>query len=158
MLPASIQDMSSLVHFAQPPHNNPDSVLNALTALASAHDDRSCRAAYNEMLYAVGNSHAGTYYPVVLGLLPFWKSLVSSGNVWTQHCVLEVLIDLCGSFTPEPGYECFNAQSVTSLLLSEVHEWLSLVSDIAKNAGISQPSAATLLDTLQNCKKAGYTR
>jgi len=53
----------------------------------------------------VGNNHAGTYYPVLLVVMPFLEEIIHSGEPSQQRIVLSVLDDLFASFHPEPGYE-----------------------------------------------------
>ncbi len=57
------------------------------------------------MLYAVGNNHAGTYFPVVLAVVPFLGEILREGGATARLWALDVLIDLIGSFEPEPGFE-----------------------------------------------------
>lgn len=94
--------------FAQPEWNGPNSVVLALTSAASASDAESCTTAYNKVLYALGNNHAGTYYPVILAALPVFDSLVRLDLPWPQRGALCLLDDLFTSFSPEPGYEVAN--------------------------------------------------
>jgi hypothetical protein len=62
-------------------------------------------AAYNKLLYAVGNNHAGTYYPVALVLVCDLARLLTAEQTWPRVSALEVLLDLCASFEPQPGFE-----------------------------------------------------
>lgn len=66
--------------FPQPDSNDRSSVVNALAALRNAHDQPSARHAYDGILYAVGNNHAGTFYPVVLAILPEIEQILKDGN------------------------------------------------------------------------------
>jgi len=91
---------------AQPSWNSRDEVCHAIRGLALATGE-SGDAAYSRMLYALGNNHAGTYFPVVLAVIPFLGEILRE-----RHCAstarartLDVLIDLVASFEPEPGFE-----------------------------------------------------
>ncbi len=89
---------------AQPPSNAKDEVTNALRALSAASPETSDEA-YSRMLYALGNNHAGTYYPVALAAVPFLGAILREGCPTARLRTLDVLIDLVGSFAPEPGFE-----------------------------------------------------
>src|ERR1035437_4067647 len=99
----------NLASFPQPEWNNATSLERAFQRVAMVSTKPESSDAYNEVLYAVGNNHAGTYYPVVLAAAPLIEQILREGTEWSQHTVLEALIDLCGSFQPEPGYELFQA-------------------------------------------------
>jgi hypothetical protein len=91
--------------FAQPDWNIPDEVPRSLRALAASDSRQTADAAYHRLLYSVGNNHAGTYYPVIVPVLPFLGQILTEGNDWARLATLDVLIDLLISFEPEAGYE-----------------------------------------------------
>ncbi|MDC3954048.1 hypothetical protein [Polyangium jinanense] len=91
--------------FAQPEWNDPNEVPSALRALSSCTSEEEALRAYHKFLYAVGNNHSGSYYPVVLPALPFLARILESDNEIARRTTLDVLIDLLGSFGPEPGFE-----------------------------------------------------
>lgn len=86
--------------YAQPEWNTSTSMAEALERL-----HQSDTAAYDSVLYAVGNNHAGTYYPVLLAATPFLEHFVRDGNDEQQRIALCILDDLFASFHPEPGHE-----------------------------------------------------
>jgi len=103
MQPSNMLDRIKSVEWwshAQPEWNKPTSVADALAKVV-----RSENGAYDSLLYAVGNNHAGTYYPVLLVVMPFLEELIHSGEPSQQRIALSVLDDLFASFHPEPGYE-----------------------------------------------------
>jgi hypothetical protein len=65
---------------AQPTWNRPGSAEGALRRLAFAASEKEAMDAYHDFLYAVGNDHAGTYYPIVLATLPFLGEILQSGR------------------------------------------------------------------------------
>jgi hypothetical protein len=89
----------------QPPWNQADDVQKAIRTVAAASTKPEAAAAANCLLSAVGNNHAGTYYPIVLVVVPFLNEILDTGTDWARRAVLNVLIDLIDSFEPEPGYE-----------------------------------------------------
>ena len=91
--------------FPQPESNESGSVEAALDGLRNSEDESTANEAYDAFLWAVGNNHAGTFYPVVLGVLPEIEQILMNGNAWAQRAAMESLIDLGGSFVPEVGYE-----------------------------------------------------
>lgn len=90
---------------AQPEWNVPDEVPRSLRALAASDSLQTADTAYQRVLYAIGNNHAGTYYPVVLPVLAFLGEILREGSDWSRVATLDVLIDLLTSFAPEPGHE-----------------------------------------------------
>jgi hypothetical protein len=115
---------------AQPPWNEKDSVANALRALSVASSDGSDEA-YSRMLYALGNNHAGTYYPVALAAVPFLGAILREGGPTARLRALDVLIDLVGSFEPEPGFETIatsgGRHSLSELLKNRVLDLAVLI-------------------------------
>jgi hypothetical protein len=99
-------DAAPWCDFAQPEWNEPETVARILRRIVVAPDE-FCRdgRAYNEALYAFGNNHAGTYYPVLLPAMPLLQSLVRSGTSMQQRIALCLLDDLYASFHPERGFE-----------------------------------------------------
>ena len=67
--------------------------------------ESASRDAYHKVLYALGNNHAGTYYPVALAALPFLAEILQGGGQWARIATLDILVDLSGSFEPESGFE-----------------------------------------------------
>ncbi|WP_437653232.1 hypothetical protein [Sorangium sp. So ce1182] len=90
---------------AQPEWNKPDEVPTSLRELASCASYAEAQAAYSRYLFAVGNNHAGTYFPVVLATIPFLGEILQGGSELSQARALDALIDLVGSFAPEPAFE-----------------------------------------------------
>ena len=78
--------------------------MSALRDLAVAAPETRERA-YARLLHALGNNHAGTYYPVVVTVVPFLGAILRSGGLTARLRTLDVLIDLVGSFAPATGFE-----------------------------------------------------
>lgn len=91
-------------HYAQPAWNAVGEVAASLLALADRGDPDRWRA-YHRVLYALGNDHAGTYFPVVVPILPFLGQILRGSSMIARLRALDVLIDIVGSFEPEPGHE-----------------------------------------------------
>src|ERR1700683_5701702 len=101
-------------NYAQPEWNTETSVADALANVGESNDSDSSERACNKLLYAVGNNHAGTYYPVLVAVTPFMDEILRIGHPWSVRTVLSVLIDLLSSFEPAPGYETFNDEAGNS--------------------------------------------
>ena len=91
--------------YAQPGWNKPGAIVDALHGVASATDEASSTASYHALLFAVGNNHGGSYYPVLLEIVPFLGQILKEGDPWPKTTVLNALCDLLASFYPEPGFE-----------------------------------------------------
>ena len=117
---------------AQPPSNGRDEVAKALRALSVASPETS-HAAYSRLLYALGNDHAGTYYPVALAAVPFLGGILRGGGPAARLRTLDALIDLIGSFAPEPGFEFVETSSGRRLLADALKdEVLELSSEVER--------------------------
>ena len=138
---------------AQPEWNKPGSVAAALCRVHSANDAASSSAAYDNLLYAIGNNHAGTYYPVLLAVLPFMEELLAAGGFWPRNTVLCVLDDLFASFQPEPGHEEVRDLSggqlqVAAAFAAHMRGLRPLLGAIVTGGGPHARLAAELLDML----------
>lgn len=137
--------------YPQPEWNGPDSVEVALNLVIQAHDEESSSSAYNKLLYAVGNNHAGTYYPVALAVMPSLEAIVRGGKPWPQRTVLEALIDLFSSFEPEPGYDTFHGVSLAEALREHITTFKPCLASLAAGSDITAKSA----QDLQKCLDEG---
>ncbi len=112
--------------YAQPAGNTGLTVPSALRALADAFAGTDASAPdrwgpCHRFLYALGNNHAGTYFPVILPALPFLGELLRGPPV-ARGRALDVLIDLIGSFIPEPGHETVATADGPRPLAALVHD------------------------------------
>jgi hypothetical protein len=140
----------NLSKFPQPESNDSGSVEAALNAIRNAEDESTANEAYDAFLWAVGNNHAGTYYPVVLGVLPEIEQILVSGKEWAKRAVIESLIDLGGSFVPEDGYENYLGASVQETLKSFIHSMRSHIAPLSNGNGALAKSAVELLELIDD--------
>lgn len=135
--------------YAQPEWNEPRSVAIALAHAATAADAASCASAYDRVLYALGNNHSGTYYPVVLAALPVFESLLNSQSLWAQRCALCILDNLFASFHPELGFESASlggrVENVEAAFRAGVRAFRPLLEAITMQAGPNAQVASELL-------------
>lgn len=138
--------------YAQPEWNKSQSVALALAIAATATDVGSCSVAYDSVLYALGNNHAGTYYPVLLAALPVFESLLRSQSHWSQRGALCILDDLFASFQPEPGYELMSLhgalEDVEVAFRSGVRAFRPLFEALTNEAGPNAELASGLLSLI----------
>jgi hypothetical protein len=140
----------NLGHFPQPESNGPDTVESSLEALWAAHDESSSVDAYDAFLWAMGNNHAGTFYPVVLGVLPEIEKILVSGKPWAQRATIEALIDLGGSFMPEQGYETYLGGSVQETLRAFLHRIRRHLEPLVVGDDARAKSAIDLLELIDD--------
>jgi len=140
--------LPDLGKFPQPEWNDSGSVVAALDALRNARDEPTAHEAYDEFLFAVGNNHAGTFYPVVLGVLPELEQILLHGNAWAQRATMESLIDLGGTFVPEPGYESYLGASVQETLHAFIQSLRRHVEPLTSGSDARARSAADLLELI----------
>ena len=139
----------------QPSWNGPTAVPDAIRRLAALKTGEDARRAYDDFLYAVGNNHAGTYFPVVLHTLPFLEEILRSPPGLAQQTTLDVLVDLLGSFAPDPGHQVVGTSTGKSVALQKlVREGVARFADvIATLARSGSPEAPTrrLAEALLEC-------
>lgn len=140
----------NLDHFPQPQANDAGTVEAALEALWTAHDEASAVDACDAFLWAMGNNHAGTFYPVVLAVLPEIEQILVSGGAWAQRAAIEALIDLGGSFVPEEGYETYLGGSVQDTLKMFVRSTRRHLLPLASGDDARAKSAIELLELIDD--------
>jgi hypothetical protein len=149
-----LEESSDYGQYAQPPWNTSASVEAALKQIAVAASEVEARAATEAVLNAVGNNHAGTYYPIALAVIPDLGLQIELGGPWEQYSAVQVLLDLTGSFEPEPSYEVFSkpgAAAATSLRtqLREQVRGLSLkLQALARHGRPASAGAQELLELI----------
>ena len=136
--------------FPQPDSNESDSVEKALLALREANDEQAAVDACDAFLWAMGNNHAGTFYPVVLAVFPALEQILVSGRAWAQRAVMEALIDLGGTFIPEQGHETFLGVSVRETLRTFIHSLRHHLVGLAMGNDARARSAIDLLELIDD--------
>ena len=139
-----------LSHFPQPESNDSGSVEAALDGLRDAEDESAASEAYDAFLWSVGNNHAGTFYPVILGVLPEIEQILRNGKAWAQRAAMESLIDLGGSFVPEEGYENYLGAPVQQALNAFIHSMRQHVEPLANGNDARAKSAIDLLELIDD--------
>jgi len=127
-----------------------DSLEKALLALREASDEQAAVDACDAFLWATGNNHAGTFYPVVLGVLPALEQILVSGRAWAQRAVMEALIDLGGTFVPEQGDETYLGVSVREALRTFIHSLRRHLVGLATGNDARARSAIDLLELIDD--------
>lgn len=61
--------------------------------LLTASDEQQGRAAYNAMLFAIGNNHAGLFYPAALPAAQLLVRVTRECEGWVRWAALEILIE-----------------------------------------------------------------
>jgi hypothetical protein len=139
-----------LSEFPQPDSNDSGSVEAALSAIRNAENESTANEAYDAFLWAVGNNHSGTFYPVVLGALLEIEQILVSGKDWAKRAAIESLIDLGGSFVPEDGYENYLGASVQETLKEFIHSMRNHIAPLANGNDALAKSAVDLLELIDD--------
>lgn len=140
----------NLSKFPQPESNDSGSVEAALDAIRNADDESTANEACDAFLWVVGNNHSGTFYPVVLGVLPEIEQILVSGKAWSKRAAIESLIDLGGSFVPEDGYENYLGASVQETLKAFIHSVRGHIAPLANGNNALSKSAVDLLELIDD--------
>ena len=134
--------------YSQPDRTSSNSLELALASMARATDLATGTRATEMLIDAVGNNHAGTYSPEVLDVIPLVQGILQTGSPWAQRALLEALIDLCGSFQPQPGCELYEGKPLDRLLHARVRALSSDIKAVAQLPSAAAGSAADLLAVL----------
>jgi hypothetical protein len=86
----------------RPPDGRPGEIAAALRALAFAASDDAAERAYHRVLFAIGNDHCGSYFPIALDAVPYLGEILEFGTPRSRARTLDLLIDLVASFGPDP--------------------------------------------------------
>ena len=86
-------------------------VPEALRALYYADEKDDSKDVADQLSWAVGNDHCGSYYPVLLGALPFIEDVLRNGGIRSKSIALCFLYNIlghvldqdCGGFTNSSG-------------------------------------------------------
>jgi hypothetical protein len=96
-------DQVSWTSYAGPEYYNPSEPPLAFRQLVFAQNESDATSAYNTMLFAIGNNHAGSYYPAARPAVPLLVQAAVSLTGWPRSTAVEILSDLTLSFEPEDG-------------------------------------------------------
>jgi hypothetical protein len=124
------------------------SVNSAVAACSQACTEESSTFAYDALLWAIGNNHAGTYSSSALLLVDSLGPILSSSGAWAQRAALEALIDLYGSFEPEPGSQSELGKQLRIDLRQRVEVLEPLALSISLSGSVAASSASALLELL----------
>lgn len=125
-----------------------DCVTAALAMCEAAQDLESSTRAYEALLSAVGNNHAGTYNSSALRLAEAIGPFLGSAGPWSQRAVLEALIDLYGSFEPEPDVQGLPDSQASSMFRLSIACLKPSIVAIAASGGAPSASAQELLELI----------
>jgi hypothetical protein len=96
-------DQVSWSSYVGPDYYDPSEPPRAFRHLVSAQNEDDGRAAYDEMLFAIGNNHAGSYYAAARPAVPLLVRAAVTLSGWPRAAAVEALTDLIMSFGPEDG-------------------------------------------------------
>lgn len=106
---------SLLSAYVMPEWSSPQEVEHALAEIHACSDESSSTAAYHRVLYAVGNDHAGIYYPVAVPVVRRLSEVLRKSNIWGRRAALEALVDLSYSFEPLPEHAAMSLPDGSSV-------------------------------------------
>ena len=139
--------------YPRPPYEKVCRIPEALRSVYSANDLNSSRKAAAALTWAIGNDHSGTYYPALLGVLPFVEDLLRNGSIWSRAAVLGFLCDMLFTFAPESGYEEFTDSSgrcinVETEFRAWMHDLHPLLAHLAQHRDEPSKYARELLEEI----------
>lgn len=137
--------------YAQPWGQSPDTVPGLLARLVSI-EDGSRDDLRNRLLTALGNDHAGTYYPIAVPAVRCLAEVLRAGTDAARWQALEIAIDLLGSFEPDPNVVPVSDREALNTALREAGELLrplaQQLADGSRGSAAVHKSARELLTIL----------
>lgn len=115
---------------ARPQGSDAAQVRAALAQVLHAHDRASSESAYQAVLSALADPHAGSYHAIALTALPWLGELMQHGQGRTRSIALEAFFDLAFSFEPAPGQ-----QALAPELARLARTWRPALEAIAAQGG-----------------------
>ena len=99
-----------------------EEVPNSLLSLLELSEEKDNEPFYHWFLFVIGNNHRGTYYPVIIEVLPIIMEILFVNNKEVvRNCILEILTDLYMSFGPELGeYKELDGATILKWVADEV--------------------------------------
>lgn len=96
----------------------------------------------SDVLFAIGNNHRGTYYPISRKALPFIVQIALYGNhVVARNCAINILIDLF-YFCPDVFYkeddelECFIKETIRTAITDNREAFTQFELDDKRNKSL----------------------
>jgi hypothetical protein len=138
----------------------PDSVPVAFELLLAASNQQEGRAAYNAMLFAVGNNHAGLLYPAALPAAQLLVRVARECEGWVRWAALEILIEFMAfdvdreQFVAPSGALVHTKKAIIAPIRSLLGD-LELIAQDEHSAVPTAQSARELLDCLLNEQQDG---
>lgn len=140
--------------------NDPDwatqELYHSLMYLVHLTDDEQSKLIYHRILYAVGNNHMGTYYPIVTDALPILlKVAFEHQHEIVRNCALEVITDLYLSFVSEiMGVASdYTEDELDTLVANEVESHLEQFQALLDNPAESDRNKALVKDIVAHIMK-----
>ena len=79
-----------------PEYYSPDELIELLVELNKYNTNNVKYGLDNKVLFALGNNHAGTYYPAILGAIDIIIKIESDSDIASAHkCANVILNNLC---------------------------------------------------------------
>ncbi|HBL26345.1 MAG TPA: hypothetical protein DD490_05870, partial [Acidobacteria bacterium] len=146
-------DQIELSRRQRPREGRSGEVAAALRALAFAASEEDAEVAYHRVLFAVGNNHGGSYFPIVLDAIPFLGEVLGGGTRFGRARALDVLIDLISSFEPDPEIlvqEGLRPDELPGMLHASVDRLRPILQVLATDSAVPelQRLARELIDSL----------
>ena len=141
-----------------PEYYEPERAKNSLLSLVSLDNEIENTKTYNNVLFGIGNNHAGTYYPAAREAVKIICEIATKSECEiSKNCALEILVDLYCSFEPELGsYSSISSEQLESLIFQEIEslenifvKMLSLSNESDRNKSL----AKELLESIDENRK-----
>lgn len=110
--------------YVGPESYKPNRLINALINLKNYDDGTVKNGLVNEVLFSVGNNHAGTYYPAILDAIPLLIELAEkSDKKLVRNSSVAVLNDVY-YFEPELGtYSSHTEEEISAFVKSTLYNY-----------------------------------
>jgi hypothetical protein len=111
-------------HYAGPEFYCPGDLVEALIDLANFDESSARHGLDNEVLFAVGNNHAGTYYPAILEAADILIEIEQRSEVPESRSCARAILNTLYYFNADVGtYTGHSAEQIESFVRSKLEPY-----------------------------------
>ncbi|MCP4356038.1 MAG: hypothetical protein GY793_10525 [Proteobacteria bacterium] len=143
--------------YSGPEYYEPDKVPQALNQLLCLHKEEHSSKTYNRVLFAIGNNHAGTYYPAVIAAIRIIIDIALNSELEVaRNCSLDMMTDLYCSFCPELGTynQCIHdeLESIVKTEVESIQKQLEIISTNKNESHRNRRLSGELIEAINELK------
>ncbi len=136
-------------------HFNSNNVETAFKRMIYLDEESLLEEVQNDFLFAIGNNHRGTYYPVTLQAIEFiiFIALDSESEI-SRYAALEILILVYCTFSAEnDNYKILTRKEIENIVDKKIESFKNRFKERLADKSESERNKETLLELLESIKE-----